>query len=67
MVFMNELWKPDYPVACEAGSEERSILARLTRSKKRLESELAKVDAALEGLDKNPQVAELLEKVMKAL
>jgi hypothetical protein len=46
---------------------ENSITARLTRAKVHHERELRKVNAALDALSNQPEVAELLETVMKAL
>jgi hypothetical protein len=65
---MNPLMK--YP-APEAGSlseiEPAGIKQRLERAKAHHERELAKVNAALDALDNQPKVADLLELVMKAL
>jgi len=47
--------------------ETAGIKVRLQRAKAHHEKELAKVNAALDALDNQPEVAELLETVMKAL
>lgn len=47
--------------------EPAGIKQRLERAKAHHERELAKVNAALNALENQPEVAELLETVMKAL
>jgi hypothetical protein len=47
--------------------EDPSIGNRLRRQKKALEEQLAKINAALEALDSQPKVAELLETIIKVL
>lgn len=59
----------DYPQT-EGGlgqPEVASIKVRLQRSKDHHERELAKINAAMAALDSQPEVAQLLEAVMKAL
>jgi hypothetical protein len=54
---------------CEAKSlvcESDSIRSRLMRNKRRYEEQLKTVNDALEALDKNPELANLLELVNKA-
>jgi hypothetical protein len=59
---MNEvLSKP----ATEGGIMPRSMLENLQSTKLRLESELSRVNDALEALQNNPEVAQVLEKVLK--
>jgi hypothetical protein len=58
-----------YPevTAAECGSIDRSLLQNLREQKQALTERLAKVNAALEALEKQPEVADLLEKVMKII
>jgi len=59
----------DVPAECKPKSlqcEDDSIRGRLVRNKQRAESQLALVNSALEALDKNPEIATLLELVGKA-
>jgi chaperonin cofactor prefoldin len=44
-----------------------TIMQNLTLRKKRLEQELVNVDAALNALERNPEVAECIERVSKVL
>jgi len=61
------LSEPNWPETQSVGMEERGIKVRLTRQQRQLQEALDRVNAALEALESNPGVAELLEKVMKAL
>ena len=66
---MNKLMRVDQPqteagVGCEI---DRSIKSNLTRQRDQLEERLMKVNAAIEALNAQPNVAELLETVMKVL
>lgn len=49
---------------CEV--ESPSILTNLQRQKKNLESKLERVNAALNALEQNPSVTEVLELIAKA-
>jgi hypothetical protein len=62
----NKLLQP-YDVGSSAVEVEQNITLRLKRSKEHHERELAKVNAALDALEQQPEVAKLLEAVMKAL
>ena len=60
----------DYPVLAEqslCGSTTTGIRDRLERQRNTLQEHLDRVNAAIDALDKQPSVAELLEKVMKVL
>ncbi len=63
------LTKMDYPQTAGVlePPEVASIKVRLQRSKDHHERELAKINAAMAALDSQPEVAQLLEAVMKAL
>jgi uncharacterized protein with von Willebrand factor type A (vWA) domain len=52
---------------CSAEWKNAGIKVRLVRQQKHLRQQLEMVDAAVEALNKNPEVAELLESVMRAL
>jgi hypothetical protein len=57
-----------YPVEKEyIGLSERSVLQQLEYKRNSIAKELAKVDAAIECLSKNPEIADALTKVGKAL
>jgi uncharacterized protein HemY len=59
-----------YPSADQAGmslAEPATILQRLNLQKRDLENRLENVNAALEAMNKQPEVAELLERVMKVV
>jgi hypothetical protein len=58
----NALSQCDSPKACV----QLDLRGNLTESKNRLEQRLADVNAAIDALDKNPEVARLLELVGKA-
>lgn len=59
----------DYPV-CESPSKfvstSNDVVTRLQERQARLKAELAKVDAAIEALEKNPEVANILKLVTAA-
>jgi hypothetical protein len=59
-----------YPTTGEPipiGAEDRSIVNNLRRQKKNLEEQLEKVNAALSALEKQPEVAKLLETIIKVM
>jgi hypothetical protein len=65
---MNAIGKQLQPYDVGSTAEvENNIFIRLKRSKEHHERELAKVNAALDALEQQPEVAKLLEAVMKAL
>jgi hypothetical protein len=57
----------DYPEVGSVVTPENNIFLRLKRSKEHHERELAKVNEALDALEKQPEVAQLLQAVLKAL
>jgi hypothetical protein len=65
---MNGLAKrADYPDQVGTLAQPATLLQRLTLQKHDLESRLANVNAALDAMNKQPEVAELLERVMRVL
>jgi hypothetical protein len=64
------LGKTDYPVAETTGgmlAERATIRQRLTRQKSELEKRLDEINAALDVMDEQPQVAELVERLMRVI
>ncbi len=67
---MNGLMKlsEEYPqTEGSLGAHDRSIKNNLLRQRDILQTKLDKINAAIEALNKQPEVAELLETVMKAI
>ena len=58
--------EPCMPEAKNLVCSDDSIRGRLVRNKRRYEEQLKTVNDALEALDKNPELATLLELVQKA-
>jgi hypothetical protein len=65
MLALGQINQPD---CCEkvAGSDE-TVRGNLTRTKERLEKQLAKVNAGLEVLDKQPEFSKSIETLLTAM
>jgi dienelactone hydrolase len=59
--------QPDCVGAEMAQATDRSIKSNLERQRTQLQERLSKINAALDALNKQPEVAELLESIIKVM
>ena len=67
MMLMGGAWPIGSEIQKQASAMSPSLLRNLQDQKTQLEDKLARVNAALDALEKNPGVAEALELVSRAV